>query len=100
MENRHFVAFPGGAEPKKYGINTLDGLSFYRLNDYLYIKRTPRAGQGRYDNNGQIAFPNMIYFNRDFVEMEPNSPMTILKPGESYTYIETWTLIPLNPVSE
>ena len=98
VENHYFTAFPGGNEQKKYGINTINGIYFYQFNDYLYIKQNKYCPQGRYDNNLQVCFPNMIYFNDEFLEMEPNSPMVELKPGEAYEYEEIWTLKELNPI--
>ena len=41
-----------------------------------------------------IDYPNIIYFDSRFIEVEPNSPMITLKPGESYTFTETWQLLP------
>ena len=91
--NSYFTAYPGGKEEKKYGINTTDGVYAYQIKNYLYIKQNEYSPNGTYENNHQVCFPNMIYFNEQFIEMEPNSPMIRLKPGESYDYKESWTLI-------
>lgn len=100
VENDYFTAFPGGDEQKKYGINTTNGIYFYQFNDYLYIKQNKYIPHGKYDNNLQVCFPNMIYFNDNFLEMEPNSPMVRLKPGETDEYEEIWTLRELNPIGD
>lgn len=95
VNNHYFTAYPGGNEEKKYGINTMNGIYSYQFRDYLYIKKNAYAPHGTYENNHQVRFPNMIYFNSQFIEMEPNSPMIRLKPGVSYDYEEVWTLIDL-----
>lgn len=100
VENHYFTAFPGGDEQKKYGINTTNGMYFYQFSDYLYIKQNKYVPQGKYDNNLQVCFPNMIYFNDEFLEMEPNSPMVKLKPGEAYEYEEIWTLREVNSITD
>lgn len=100
VENHYFTAFPGGYEQKKYGINTTNGMYFYQFSDYLYIKQNKYVPQGKYDNNLQVCFPNMIYFNDEFLEMEPNSPMVKLKPGEAYEYEEIWTLREVNSITD
>lgn len=100
VENHYFTAFPGGDEQKKYGINTTNGMYFYQFSDYLYIKQNKYVPQGKYDNNLQVCFPNMIYLNDEFLEMEPNSPMVKLKPGEAYEYEEIWTLREANSITD
>ena len=88
-----FVALPGGAQAKKYGIFNTDGVTCYRNRDVLYVKEFEYVRDGRYDcNPGHGSFPMMIYFNADFIEMEPNSPMFRLPPGGSVSFLETWRL--------
>ena len=38
--------------------------------------------------------------NDEFLEMEPNSPMVKLKPGEAYEYEEIWTLREVNSITD
>lgn len=93
LNNSLFTAYPGGDREQKYGINTMSGTYYYQFRDYLYIKQNNYIFHGKYDNNNEVRFPNMIYFNSQFIEMEPNSPMIKLKPGEVYEYQEVWTLM-------
>lgn len=120
--NGWFCAYPGGDVEHKYGINTEDGVSLYAFGRYLYKKTLPvfivesdnssdsnwvRAseemmqamGEGvtaiGYDNNGGESFPNMIYFCEDFIEMEPNSPVFRVSPGNTAIWQESWQLIPI-----
>lgn len=94
--NKHnFVAFPGGDNERKYGINTTSGTCSYLHNQILYTKQTKYDPIGLYNNNNKIDFPNMIYFNSHFLEMEPNSPMIRLSPGETYSFSEIWRLTDL-----
>ncbi len=86
-----FEAVPGGGEIK-YGIFTTDGSCSYTLNGTTYIKKNRYVEGGAYDNNGGVGFPNMIYFNDTFIELEPNSPVETISPGGKYEYTETWEL--------
>lgn len=95
VNKNSFVAFPGGENERKFGINTTSGTSSYLHNQILYTKQSKYDPIGLYNNNNQIDFPNMIYFNSQFIEMEPNSPMIRLSPGETYHYSEIWTLTDL-----
>ena len=45
-----------------------------------------------YNNNLGAEFPNLIYFDNRFIEIEPNSAMVKLKPTESNSYNENWWL--------
>ena len=88
-----FVAFPGGEQARKYGIFNTDGTTCYINGNVLYTKEFEYIPGGRYDcNPGHGSFPMMIFFNADFIEMEPNSPMFSLSPGESVSFRETWRL--------
>lgn len=99
-----FTAFPGGESPAdchKFCINTTpatDGDSMstaiYMRAPYIFVKRFDYDPQGVYDMSHGIDYPNIIYFDSRFIEVEPNSPMITLKPGESYTFTETWQLLP------
>lgn len=91
--NGRFTAFPGGGQARKYGIFNTDGKTFYMNGDVLYVKEFEYVPGGCYDcNPGHGSFPMMIYFNADFIEMEPNSPMFSLSPGESVSFREVWRL--------
>lgn len=91
VENGVFIAYPSGSE-KRYGINTCDGFSTYVYNGVAYTKHSDYFLGGKYENNNGETFPNMIYFNDDFIELEPHSTMVKLLPQESFSYLEKWTL--------
>lgn len=96
VNRNNFVAFPGGDNERKFGINTTSGTSSYLYNQVLYTKQSKYDPIGLYNNNNQIDFPNMIYFNSQFIEMEPNSPMIKLSPRETYSFEEVWILTDLS----
>lgn len=58
----------------------------------MFVKRFDLDLNGEYDNNLKAEFPNMIYFDNRFIEIEPNSSMVKLKPGESNSHSENWWL--------
>ena len=68
--------------------------AIYMRAPYIFVKRFDYDPQGVYDMSHGIDYPNIIYFDSRFIEVEPNSPMITLKPGESYTFTETWQLLP------
>ena len=86
-----FIARPGG-ESVKYGIMTSSGWGCYVNNRMMFVKQFDLDLAGEYDNNLKAEFPNMIYFDKRFIEIEPNSVMVRLKPGESNSYSEKWWL--------
>ncbi len=91
VNNGVFTAFPRGSE-RRYGINTRTGISEYLLNDVVYRKECDFSEGAKYENNAGEAFPNMIYFCDQFIELEPHSAMQNLKPNSSFKYTERWTL--------
>lgn len=89
----HFTALPGGDAARKFGMANTDGNTFYLRDGILYVKRYPVFPDEEYNcNPGHGKFPMMIYFNEDFIEMEPNSPMFRLAPGDTVTLEEKWEL--------
>ena len=88
-----FVARPDGDGGVKYGMMTTLGWCFYVNNNMMFVKRFDLYPNGEYDNNLKAEFPNMIYFDKRFIEIEPNSAMVKLKPGESNSYTENWWLL-------
>ena len=91
VEDGIFIAYPKGSQ-KRYGIFTTDGKSEYEYKNVIYLKKCDYIEGGKYENNNSESFPNMIYFNDDFIELEPHSDMRTLNPDESFTYTEIWTL--------
>lgn len=88
-----FVARPGGNTGVKYGMMTTSGWCCYVNNNMMFVKRFDLYPNGEYDNNLKAEFPNMIYFDKRFIEVEPNSAMVKLKPGDSNSYSENWWLL-------
>jgi len=88
-----FVARPGGNTGVKYGMMTTSGWCCYLNKNMMFVKLFDLYPNGEYDNNLKAEFPNMIYFDKRFVEIEPNSAMVKLKPGDSNSYSENWWLV-------
>lgn len=88
-----FVAQPDGNTGVKYGMMTTSGWCCYVNNNMMFMKRFDLYPNGEYDNNLKAEFPNMIYFDKRFIEIEPNSAMVKLKPGNSNSYSENWWLL-------
>ncbi len=86
-----FTAYPYG-EQRRYGIDTRDGISSYQRAGVLYRKECDYVEGGRYENNRGERFANMIYFNDDFIELEPHSTMEQIEPGGEFSYTEVWSL--------
>lgn len=83
---------PGGAREYKFGIMNKDGICKYRVGGLVYTKqRMPYSDESIYENNAGLGFPLMIYFNGDFIEIEPNSPMYSIPPGQSACDWEKWS---------
>jgi hypothetical protein len=57
------------------------------------VKYFPYSPKGDYSDGGNSV---ELYFDKSVGELEPLSPEVTLKPGESYSFPEKWTLIELN----
>lgn len=79
----------------KVGADSTDGWIAYVRGKVLFVKYFPYYPAGNYTDGGCSA---EVYFDERVAEMEPLSPEVELKPGESYTFPEKWTLIELDEV--
>jgi hypothetical protein len=74
----------------KFATDASEGWMAYTLNNLVFVKRFEVAINGIYtDHQTAIVYTH----SRDFIEMEPNSPHALLKPGERYTFEEHWWLL-------
>ncbi len=86
---------PGG-QATKLGFQSNAGWSAYAMDDVMYVKYHAFVPGAHYDNNkGASSFPNIIYMCERFIEIEPNSPMLTMQPGETASFEEKWLLVPL-----
>ena len=90
---------PSSATPQKFGLQNPYGWSGYAVNGQLFLKRfvwQPGAEYPDFNVNFEA------YTDKDILELESLAPLVELKPGESVTHSEDWTIyrdIPL-PQSE
>ena len=87
------VARPGGKKAVKIAINTTTGWCSYINKNIVFLKKFDYYPTDEYNNNPGYAFPNCIYYDERFLEIEPNSPIWKLLPGETSSYSETWQLL-------
>lgn len=91
IKNHLIVRCQGPAT--KVGADSAAGWIAYVRGKLLFVKYFPYFADGNYSDGGCSA---EVYFDERLAEMEPLSPEVELKPGESYTFPEKWTLIELD----
>lgn len=79
-------------EPTKIGADSDAGWIAYVRGKLLFVKYFPYSPAGNYSDGGNSV---ELYFDPRVAELEPLSPEIKLRPGESYTLPEKWTLIEL-----
>lgn len=87
ITEKYFYVRQGGEKPFKIGQRVPAGWAGYFLEGYLFIKRFKFEREKEYidfDSNVEV------YSCKNFLELETLSPLTELKPGESYSYGEDW----------
>jgi len=80
-------------EATKIGADSDAGWIAYARGRLLFVKYFPYSPKGDYSDGGNSV---ELYFDKSVGELEPLSPEVKLKPGESYSFPEKWTLIELN----
>jgi hypothetical protein len=80
-------------EATKIGADSDAGWIAYARGRLLFVKYFPYSPKGDYSDGGNSV---EVYFDKSVGELEPLSPEVKLKPGESYSFPEKWTLIELN----
>lgn len=75
--------------PQKFALQNPYGWAAYFVNDQLFLKRfawQPEAAYPDFNVNFEA------YTDQDILELETLSPLVQLKPGESVTHDEEWTV--------
>ncbi|MBI3415419.1 MAG: DUF4380 domain-containing protein [Verrucomicrobia bacterium] len=80
-------------EATKVGADSDAGWIAYTRGRLLFVKYFPYSPQGNYTDGGNSV---ELYFDPRVAELEPLSPEIKLRPGESHTLPEKWTLIELD----
>ena len=81
---------PKNSVPQKIGIYNHDTWGAYLLKGELFVKKAQaRQEPGAYPDYG-CTFET--FTSADFLELETLGPMVDLKPGETVTHTEHWTL--------
>lgn len=75
--------------PNKLGIAQREGWVAYQLNDCLFIKRFDRIPGAVYPDS-DVNFET--FSNQQILELESLGPLTTLRPGQTATHTETWSL--------
>ncbi len=75
----------------KYATDADKGWMLYGLNEVLFLKKFDIDLSKVYKTD---SAQTIIFYTdgNKFVELEPNSPQALLKPGESYSFDEHWWL--------
>jgi len=81
---------PSNSDPQKLGSFNKHTWAAYALNGGLFIKRY--EAQDSPKNYPDFGCSFETFTNADFLEMETLGPLQHLKPGESVSHIEHWTL--------
>jgi hypothetical protein len=74
---------------QKLGIWNRKGWAAYALRDHVFIKRFPALEGATYPDFGSN---NEIFAHWDFIEIESLGPLVKLRPGQSTTHTEVWSL--------
>jgi hypothetical protein len=77
----------------KLGLDSDAGWIAYARGKLLFIKYFPHFPEGPYTDGGNSV---EIYFDPNVCELEPLSPEVKLKPGDRFSFPETWRLIALD----
>jgi len=91
IKNHLIVRCQGPAT--KVGADSTEGWIAYVRGKLLFVKYFPYYPAGNYTDGGCSV---EVYFDERVAEMEPLSPEVELKPGDSHTFPEKWTLIELD----
>jgi len=91
--NKGVLVAKAEGEATKIGADSDAGWIAYARGRLLFVKYFPYFPKGDYSDGGNSV---ELYFDKSVAELEPLSPEVKLKPGESYSIPEKWTLIELN----
>ncbi|MBI2928558.1 MAG: hypothetical protein HYY24_23055 [Verrucomicrobia bacterium] len=79
-------------ESTKIGADSDAGWIAYARGKVLFVKYYPYFERGNYSDGGNSV---ELYWDERVAELEPLSPEDRLLPGNSYSFPEKWTLLPL-----
>jgi hypothetical protein len=80
---------PADHSPQKAGLFNEKTRAAYLLDGDLFVKRTQADSNATYPDF-QASFE--VFTNNGCLELETLSPLTDLRPGQSSTHVETWSL--------
>ena len=75
--------------PQKFGVLTTDGWAAYANDGRIFLKHFPYDPAASYPDYGCNA---EIFTNKKMLEVESLGPMGPLRPGETRSHTEQWTL--------
>lgn len=82
--------------PTKLGVPLDRGWLAYVLDGLVFVKRAHHVTSGNYlDLNAS----GQCYCNSEFVELETLGQLSILKPGQSASHVESWELHRIDPAT-
>lgn len=92
IEDSLFVLIPEKADNNKFATDAESGWMAYGYKGLIFLKTYKHFPDMQYTTEGELV--NIFYCTNDrFAEMEPVSPEAILKPGQTYSFIENWYLL-------
>jgi hypothetical protein len=81
---------PGNAVPQKLGSFHGDTWGAYLLNGELFVKRVTAPGTPEMYPDFGCSFET--FTNAEFLELETLGPLVKLRPGQTVTHTERWSL--------
>lgn len=91
VQNNVFSLIPSKAANEKYGNDSYEGWMAYGYKGIIFLKTYKQPVKEKYIEHFKQT--NIFYTNRVFAEMEPISPVAILKTGDTASFTENWYLI-------
>ena len=88
---------PSNGAPLKFGFSNTFGWAAYALGEQLFVKHLDYFEDREYPDMGCSV---EIFTNSDMMEVESLAPLTALKPGESTSHRERWSLHKISPVTQ
>ena len=94
-----FSIIPNEAGNSKYGTDSESGWMAYGYQGMIFLKTYQHYQQETYIVENGLT--DLFYVKPGvFAELEPVSPVAVLDPGQSYSFVENWRLIDYAPASD
>ena len=91
----HFLEILSAPKFPKLGMDTQEGWMAYLMkNDMLFVKQYRVDSQRHYNEVAGLTMSVWYPEHGRMCELEPIGPAEKLKPGQSATFTEVWTLLP------